>query len=225
MIIRQTNASNVGINETDNLPGYQHHDALWYDADRHNSYKNLASMIISHYPNIKNILELGSGAGSLAYHIRELNSKLNVVTIDGNMETFNSPYINKDLHAVCRTDVPYELIDIENNSERIIFDLIISFEHLEHIQNDTFDMFLQNIKKHSDKNTEYFMTAANWGAEHGHVHCNIKTKDEWIIYLKNNGFEFNEQMILVDNVEKPFNIIMSMTSELRFKQANITQKT
>jgi cyclopropane fatty-acyl-phospholipid synthase-like methyltransferase len=191
--------------------GYRHGDALWFEESKHITYKLLSEKILKKYPNCKTILEIGCGAGSLSHHLRELNNEINVITLDGNQDTISSPYIKNDHHFIVLTDEEYTLIDEKENI--IKFDLILSFEHFEHIHSERFGKFLDNIKKHSHKNTVIIATASTW--PEGRDHCNIKTKEEWGIYLINNGFEMLNDKIIGGC--EPFNFVEQTTSELIFK--------
>jgi cyclopropane fatty-acyl-phospholipid synthase-like methyltransferase len=161
---------------------YRHTDALCWDLnEHHNTYRNLAEKILEDSGTIlktemTRILEVGAGSGSLAWHLRDLmqSRPLVVVTLDGNKETKNSPYIDKNLHFICRTDKPYLLME---NNEVVKFDIVLSYEHFEHIADEHFDMFLDNIKKHIHKDTVIYVTATTWWEEN--IHINVKTKEQW----------------------------------------------
>lgn len=224
MKVYQTNEINKGIfvkevNESFSLQeqvesgywGYRHGDALWFEEDKHITYRKLAQRIVEKYPNVKNILEIGCGAGSMSNHIRDLNQNVNVITLDGNQETINSPYIKKEHHFIVLTDSDYFLKD--ENQEIIKFDLILSFEHFEHIHPDRFDCFLENIKRHSKKETIIIATASTWAE--GRDHCNVKTKEEWDSYLDSKGFDMIDDKII--NGVVPFNFAEESSSELIFK--------
>tara|TARA_B100000965_G_scaffold71946_2_gene56806 strand:+ start:895 stop:1578 length:684 start_codon:yes stop_codon:yes gene_type:complete len=191
--------------------GFRPEDALWFAEDKHITYRPLANQILKKYPNKKNILEIGCGAGSLSYHLRDINSDLTVVTLDGNQGTLKSPYIKDGNHFIVLTDSDYELVDENNNI--ILFDLVLCFEHFEHIHVDRFGKFLENIKKHSTKDTVIIATASTW--PDGRDHCNVKNRDGWIEYLNSEGFEIIDNTIIEGNA--PFNFEESLTSELVFK--------
>jgi len=193
MKIKQTCLDNLGIVNTAvaKIPGYRHGDALHFDANSelHQMHQCIAQVIIAAFPQIKTILDVGSGAGSLSYFLRKLNNDLTVVTIDGNQETVNSPFIKPAHHFVVRTDDEYRLVDEKNNL--IKFDIICSFEHFEHIEPKAFDQFLSNFKRHSHENTIFWGTAAAYefhGADEAHLHCNVQPGEAWAELLAANGF-------------------------------------
>jgi len=192
MKIKQICLDNLGIpNTTDKIPGYRHGDGLHFDANSeiHQMHECIAHIIISAFPQIKTVLDVGSGAGSLSYFLRKLNNDLTVVTIDGNQETINSPFVKPEHHFIVRTDNEYSLVDEKNNL--IKFDLICSFEHFEHIEPKAFDQFLSNFKKHSHENTIFWGTAAGYefhGDDEAHLHCNVQSGEAWAEVLAVNGF-------------------------------------
>lgn len=191
------------------LSGYQHHDAVkWIDETSHNSYKNLAQDILKLFPNANNILELGCGSGSLAFFLRQYKPEAVVVTTDGNMEAaVNGPYIDKNYHLCIRTDQPF-IIANEHN-EIIKFDLILSFEHFEHIKLATLPILLQNIKNHSLLSTITIATAANYSYDYNgdrHVHCTVMPMSQWCNFLQAYGFIIRQDIKVLTNNNKPFNI-------------------
>ena len=111
MKVIQKISENKGIEWDKNhaeIAGYQHHDGLWFGNEYHITYKSLAIEIyekIIKPNNMKVVLELGSGAGSLSYFLRELsNNELIVVTLDGNKDVVNSPYIKKEHNFILKTN-------------------------------------------------------------------------------------------------------------------------
>lgn len=208
--MKQLNEKNGPI--TGELTGYYHGDALWFDEGYHVTYRRLAEKIASEF-NPKRILELGCGAGSLAWHLRDILPGTQVVTIDGNPDTAKSPYIKKDDHFVCRTDVEFVLSE---NGQTQLFDMILSVEHFEHIQPDRFSVFMANILRHAKPGAILVATAANCTyADLPAVHCNIKTKDEWHTYLTGYGMERLDVSVVDGNV--PFNFKRENTSELIYR--------
>lgn len=211
-MIIQKNKENVPFENEEKYPGFSYVDAMHFADNLHITYKQLALDILKEFPNCKKILDIGSGNSSLASHLKDINNDLLVVSIDGNRDSSLSPHINNHIHLLCKTDEPYEIVD-DINDELIIFDLILSFEHFEHIEHKLFDKFLNNMKLHSNKDTIFFATAANWGYEY---HINVKSKEEWYSYLNENGFEMIEKNILNEE-NAPFCFDFNRTSELIFK--------
>ena len=199
MTYKQAIVENIGVGISEFLPGYSHNDGLRFDPQDpiHQMMETMVPFLIEAHQrvpigNLKYILDVGSGAGSLAYFLKKYDPNLIVFTLDGNQETINSPFINKDTHFIVRTDQKYKLVD--ENEEIIKFDLIVCFEHIEHIQESNFRQFLKNIQIHAHKNTIFIGTAANWKYEsedEKHVHCNVKNESEWRYYLKANEDLFN----------------------------------
>jgi hypothetical protein len=204
MKIRQIVKENVGVewngagnNKYGQPPkdGYQHHDALWFPGGNENfleeyhiSQKPWAQFIYENIVvprNVQTILELGSGAGSLAYFLRKFNPNLVIVTLDGNKESISSPYISQEHHFVVRTDEKYELVN--ENDDIILFDLILSFEHFEHIIPENLNIFFDNIVKHTSKSS-YMLASASKQTGGFDWHPSIFQQHEWKEMLKNHGF-------------------------------------
>lgn len=191
MRYKQIIESNKGIKGF--LPGYQAADAEQFDSNSsiHTMMEIIIPFLNEAYSTIphplKYVLDIGSGAGSMAFFWRKHFPTLEVVTLDGNPKTINSPFVDKQRHFVVRTDQEYKIVN--ENNEIVKFDLITSFEHLEHIQEKTFRQFLKNILTHSHEKTLFISTAADWEyKEEGktHIHCNAKNAQEWKSYLNAN---------------------------------------
>ena len=184
-MIKQINNKNVGVDVNGDIPmGYQHTDGLAFNENwiAQKDFNVLAKDILNNYPDTKKILDVGSGAGNLRHALININSDLLIVTLDGNKETINSPFINKNTHFLLRTDVDYELVE---NNKTILFDIICSFEHFEHIEPNTFNIFIANLKKHSHNNTILIASAANWEYPNNNIHCNVKSIELWDNELTN----------------------------------------
>jgi SAM-dependent methyltransferase len=216
--IFQTNRNNTGIEIEESVPGYQHCDGLWFEADKHDSYAPLAQHIYEHLivgKRVSTVLELGSGAGSLAYHLRKLDPKLLIVTVDANKETWTSPFTEPDLHFIARTDDELEFF--YENGRRVVFDLILSFEHFEHVQDSNFPILIENLKKHISTDSICFCSAASWGGPGKYSpHCNVKTLQEWESYLLHQGFALENTEVL-GNIPTPFNFNWDHSSKLLFR--------
>jgi SAM-dependent methyltransferase len=189
VVYRQTIIENTGVKSDEFLPGYSHDDGLRFDKnDPINQMMEIMAVFLIKIGNIidaKTILDVGSGSGALSYYLRKIEPTLKVVTLDGNQGIINSPFIDKDKHFIVRTDQEYKIVD--ENNEIVKFDLIVSFEHLEHIQEENFEQFLKNIFNHSHKNSIFFGTAATWNyekEEEKHIHCNVKNVPEWRTFLE-----------------------------------------
>lgn len=180
---KQLNINNMGIDLHGDVPaGYQHGDGLIFDKSHpswiiQKNFDALSKDILNMYPQAKKFLDIGSGAGNFRYALINNNPELTVITIDGNRETIKSPLIDVNTHFILRTDIDYTIVD--ENNEIVMFDIICSFEHFEHIEPKNFDVFINNIKKHSHADTILIASAANWRYSNSNVHCNVKSLKEW----------------------------------------------
>ena len=223
---KQIIEENKGLKKDDFLPGFAYCDGVRFDLqDEVNlmmePMANLLTEIIEE-KNINSILDVGSGSGALAFFLRQKNPSLSVVTIDGNCDIVESPYLKRGNHIVARTDKEYQIVD--ESGKKVEFDLIVCFEHIEHIQEENFDQFLENVINHSHKKTIFFATAAKWeyeNEEEKHIHCNVKQLDGWGKYFDNFVSKSEDQD------KKRMNIAaidpMDMTSLIVNKKISIDQ--
>tara|TARA_R100001594_G_scaffold148537_1_gene203969 strand:+ start:322 stop:1089 length:768 start_codon:yes stop_codon:yes gene_type:complete len=191
----QTNLENTGIPYVAGgakIPGYNHGDALFFDEEstNHTMMILMADFLLRMYTgkDLKTVMDVGSGAGSLGYWLKLMKPDLEVVCLDGNRATIDSPFVDKDTHFVVRTDEEYTIMRGDAIAK---FDLIVSFEHVEHIEPHRFEVFMDNIRRHSDLSTVFFATASKWEyptEDEKHIHCNVKDTTEWKQYFKEQPY-------------------------------------
>lgn len=210
-MIDQILRANTGIDDLE-TPGYQHHDGLWFGENEHNSYRALAETIYNRYPFYQKILELGSGAGSLSYWLRQYNEFYDIITADGNKQIIHSPYIKEGYHFSIRTDENY---CFQEDDKSLKFDLILSFEHLEHIQEDRLRKFLENVNFHSKKGTIFHGTASTLDYN-ARVHVTLKSKEFWDSKFGDFGWDVKEELPLIIQANKPFNFELQNTVQLAY---------
>ena len=199
--------ADLGVDEDGNLAnGYQHHDALWWDGRNYietrrpesmdfvqtmnffnSCFGNLANNIVT-YLRPKFILELGSGSGLLCSKLRGADSNIVTVSVDANRDVSRSPYIDQN-HFCARTDRLLGFRD--ENKRRIIFDVVISLDHIEHISPEGIGYFMENIKTHTKHGSKLIFSSVDWKypeGEHSHIHCNAKPKAWWVDLIGAFGF-------------------------------------
>jgi cyclopropane fatty-acyl-phospholipid synthase-like methyltransferase len=122
--------------------------------------------------------------------MRDLHPYLTTVTVDANqLVKEKSPYIDAN-HFTARTDQKLDFRD--ENNEKVIFDLVVSLEHFEHVSAESFNLLMENVVDHTKEGSHFVFTAAAWEYEEKdqkHVHCHIKGEYEWIKYVESYGFE------------------------------------
>lgn len=193
-------------------PGYGHGDGIRHavEAD-HATYYNLAKDLFDKYPNATKILELGCGAGNLSAHYRSLSPDILYVTMDINAVSPTLGLIDPESHVIAFTDRPFNIVDENNNT--IKFDLVLSFEHFEHIPEERVPQLLSNIKNHSHKDTFIVATAAAFSSV---IHPTAWPRYKWEEVLNSNGLELLDDTIL-HNFNVPCNFDLNNTNELIFR--------
>ena len=141
-------------------------------------------------------LELGSGNGSFSWQLKQLHPKNVVCTCDINRDVASYNYYKELNHFILRTDEPFEIVE---DKGIVKFDLILSFEHFEHISPNKLEILGQNLLKHSKKGTIFFGSAPSYGRGllgSKLIHPNCKSQEEWDVWFKNLGFKKLKDSIL-----------------------------
>ncbi len=216
MKIQQLNKDNLGI--IDHLfPGYQHGDGISTFEGIISDMRAFADDLKMMYPNARKFLDIGSGAAYLSQRVREFGEDYIAVSLDGNYDTLELSSVDKDYHFILRTDVDWTLVD--ENGDIIKFDVITSFEHFEHIQPDNFPQFIENIKKHMDKDSVLYASAAAWNYPTAvdRVHVNVKPEFLWKLEMENYGFEEISTKLFNPNNTKGCGLRWEESAELTYK--------
>jgi 2-polyprenyl-3-methyl-5-hydroxy-6-metoxy-1,4-benzoquinol methylase len=151
--------------------------------ERYNYEALLINNIIKENPNIKNILELGSGPGVLSQKIQEKHPNLNYHLVDKPFakqyfddHDFKGKFFVKDLSMGFDTT---ELLDE--------YDLVITNDFLEHVLNPS--IIVQTIYKLTNKNSIYFISNPNWRMAHQWVYRGLFDFDNFIYFLYTHKFK------------------------------------
>ena len=201
--IFNTSLKNKGFSGKEKFIGFSPQNSDWAFSENshldalHTMHELMAIALIARFPEVIKILDVGSGVGSLAYYLRQHKPELEVYTFDGYERSLESPFIDPDYHIVGRTDEEYNLVD--ENGETLKFDLVISFEHLEHIQECNLQLWFDNVYKHSTPGhtTLFFMACMD---DYGmpDLHCNAQDADWWNAFVRsqiNLGFPLSSEII------------------------------
>ena len=215
MITETLQPNTVGLtvdeNYSDKAPGFEHSNVtLVFEQDYHNGYQAHGRYFGNLFQEIDKILELGCGGANLQYWVKQHLPNITYVTLDLNDTTPDSPYITKDTHFTVYTNKPFQIVE---NESPLKFDYILSFEHLEHIAEETLDVLFQNIKKHCHSGTKVITTASKQIME---PHVSVFPKEKWVEIIERNGFEMLDEIHLTPE-NCPPNFKFNSTIELVFK--------
>tara|TARA_Y100000361_G_scaffold149454_1_gene163729 strand:+ start:2058 stop:2777 length:720 start_codon:yes stop_codon:yes gene_type:complete len=217
-------------NNSESCPGFSWIDSIKWIDERPTAYASLAKTLVNTFPDAKSILELGCGPGCLSYYIKHYGDDVEIVTLDINADApLRSPFIGEN-HFLCYTDKPYQ---IQKDNKDVKFDLIISYEHFEHIPPKNLGEFLNNIKKHCHENTIINCTASTaetkgikWLSKDQDVskvgindfasHQSVFYRHQWADILDKSGFELLEDTYITESNIPP-NFRLQATVELTFK--------
>lgn len=206
----------IGLSENDNYsslaPGFEHSNVtLVFDPNYHYGYRHHGSYLSSIFKETDKILEIGCGAGNLQYFVKSHHPNITYATVDINNDTKSSPYIDVDSHFTAYSNRPFQIVDNDDNNVK--FDYILSFEHFEHIEENTLDVLLQNIKNHCHLNTKVIATASKQILP---PHVSVFSKEKWVEIIERNGFEMLDETYLNEQ-NCPPNFPLNSTIELIFK--------
>jgi 2-polyprenyl-3-methyl-5-hydroxy-6-metoxy-1,4-benzoquinol methylase len=162
-------------------------DALAYsDEYKHFSFfreaKAVASIARSEFGRTDaSVLELGCGGGDLGYFLKMLGVR-EYIGVDANPVAYNeSPYIgaHKDHFRLLNLQ---EEIDFGSR-----FDIVCTFEMLEHIREDKLPALMRTIRNHMDERSLFLGTASL--QEQYDVHITVKPRPFWLDMFASVGLE------------------------------------
>jgi SAM-dependent methyltransferase len=214
--ILQTENSGLGNMKSAECVGFDHYDAtadIIFEDSNFKSYLPLAYAIWKNFGKVNTVLELGCGAGVLSHHYRKMNPDVEYVTLDINKDVPGNGVVNDDTHFICYTDRDFQ---IQKDSSDLKFDLILSFEHFEHIPPKNISSFLNNIKRHCHEDTIVIATAALWSGGDGR-HPLVLNYSEWAGLLEENGFKTLPERHFLTREIIPYNFQLEWSVELIFK--------
>ncbi len=166
-------ATNKGVNRLKE-PGWE---------SRYEYEAMLVNNIIKENPNIKNVLELGSGPGVLSQKIQESNPDLEYHLVDKpfaqqyfNENNFKGNFFVKDLS---------NSFDVTGLKDK--YDLVITNDFLEHVLNPS--IIVQKIYELTHSSSIYFISNPNWRMAHQWVYRGLFDFDNFVYFLYTHKFE------------------------------------
>ncbi len=127
--------------------------------------------------NIRSILDIGCGLGTWLAVSKELGIE-SVVGVDGD-------WINNGLLEIENEEfITFDLSEPFNLNKK--FDLVISLEVAEHIQENSADLFIETLVQHAD----IILFSAAIKNQGGQNHLNEQNPEYWSKKFKVHGFEY-----------------------------------
>ena len=151
---------------------------------RYDYESKLIDQVLELYPNIKNVLELGSGPGVLSQKILEKHPDLNYHLVD---KPFAEEYFKKH-----KFKGKFFVKDLSSNFDTSglldKYDLVITNDFLEHIFNPS--IIVQTIYNLTHKDSIYFISNPNWRMGHQWVYRGLFDFDNFLYFLYTHKFKF-----------------------------------
>ncbi len=172
------------------------------------SYLNLAGVLA--YLSLKKstnptFLELGCGASHLFYFLRSYRIN-NYIGIDGHSDFINfNPYLKGYEEHLMIQNLQEEIKLQSLDGRNILFDVILSFEVMEHIREDKIDNLLKTILNHMHQKSILICTASLQELD---VHILVRERKWWLKRFENFGlFPIQNDSVLIEIIGKchPFN--------------------
>ena len=156
------------------------HEQGWEERYEYESL--LIDNLIKENPNIKNVLEIGSGPGVLSQKVQKLQPNLTYHLIDKPFakqyfeeQKFKGTFFTKDFSNSFDTK---GLLDQ--------YDLVITNDFLEHVLNPS--IIVQTIFKLTNKDSIYFISNPNWRMAHQWVYRGLFDFDNFVYFLYTHKF-------------------------------------
>jgi len=137
-----------------------------------------ASLIIYNFFKPSSIVDFGAANGFYLY--QPLRKGCDVLGIEGTVHWLN-PMAKRIGRKNCLIQDMRKSFDLGK-----VFDLAISIEMLEHLENEFAEVAVENIVKHGKA---FLITASSHKG--GYYHENPRDKDFWINLFESNGVVFN----------------------------------
>ena len=151
---------------------------------RYDYESKLIDQVLELYPNIKNVLELGSCPGVLSQKILEKHPDLNYHLVD---KPFAEEYFKKH-----KFKGKFFVRDLSSNFDTSglldKYDLVITNDFLEHIFNPS--IIVQTIYNLTHKDSIYFISNPNWRMGHQWVYRGLFDFDNFLYFLYTHKFKF-----------------------------------
>jgi 2-polyprenyl-3-methyl-5-hydroxy-6-metoxy-1,4-benzoquinol methylase len=195
-------------NEWENTGRLQ--EAAWQD--RYNYEATIIFKILTENPNIKKILEIGSGPGILSQKILEKNPNLIYHLIDKpfaesyfKKNNFKGTFFIKELSSTFEKDGLLEE-----------YDLVICNDFLEHVYNP--HIIIKTVYELTNKNSIFFISNPNWRMAHQYVYRGLFDFDNFIYLLYTHHWELDG--FYGSQLKTPY--YPKLTSETLLPDDNIT---
>jgi 2-polyprenyl-3-methyl-5-hydroxy-6-metoxy-1,4-benzoquinol methylase len=197
--------------EISGFEGFAPDDAI-FDAENQSyekwSYLNLASILaylsLKKYPDPM-FLELGCGASHLFGFLHSYGIN-NYIGIDGNPYFIDfNPYLKGYEEHFMIQNLQEEIKLQSLDGQNILFDVILSFEVMEHIREDKIDNLLKTILNHMHQKSILICTASLQELD---VHILVRERKWWLKLFENFGlFPIKNDSLLIEVIGKchPFN--------------------
>lgn len=195
------NESRKGSGE---FEGLALNDAVRVEVWQHFSFVKLARMlakIVKQYTGKSTFsaLELGCGSGSLFDFLKHLGVE-NYLGVDGNALAFeHSPFVKSSVDN-------FRLLNLQEEIDfNYKFDVVYTFEVLEHIKEEKTDFFLKTIANHLGPQSLFLGTISFSKMD---VHINRHDRDWWLKAFSNAGlkeFESSAEFTALIAESHPYN--------------------
>jgi 2-polyprenyl-3-methyl-5-hydroxy-6-metoxy-1,4-benzoquinol methylase len=144
---------------------------------------SIIQSIIQDNPNIKSVLELGSGPGALSQLVLKNNPDLVYHLVD-------KPFAKKhfDEMGYKGTFFVKDMSNTFDSSELLdSYDLVITNDFLEHVFNP--HEIVKTIRHHTHKDSVYLISNPNWRMSHQFIYRGLFDFDNLVYLLYTHGFE------------------------------------
>jgi cyclopropane fatty-acyl-phospholipid synthase-like methyltransferase len=156
----------------------------------------------------QNVLDFGCGAGFMMGYFCHM---IPTHGVDGSSSVLEVSHVSN-------------MIDIRDFRKPFdlgrTWDLVISIEVAEHIEEEYANVFIDNLTKHGDR---ILMTSAPVG-QGGTSHVNCQPKEYWIQKMQDRGFIFNEK-ITTSIAKKSWDIISENRCPIHYLVNNFSYYT
>lgn len=177
---------NIITNKPIALDSFDHSSPLGAVLDPYNRPTEFWDRFKTDFFEQAKVLDIGTGTGTIVS--RGVEAGYDVYGIDGTdacLKEGGAAWVKYYGARLFNADITESFLLTEDGTDPVLFDVIVSFDFLEHVKEDAVPIVLQNIRKHLKVGGIFLATVTNDVQPHHQIN---KPREWWLDIFVSNGF-------------------------------------